>query len=122
VKFVPQTLPEAREAGRLQPASADGARLLGLSVCLYETCRFGRPLRWQPKFLQIIRNHYAAPDFALSNSNANPSYLSLLQTNRAAPPWLASCRSNIMQDLIWIGIILALLAASLGYARLCDDA
>jgi len=27
-----------------------------------------------------------------------------------------------MQDLIWIGIILALLAASLGYARLCDDA
>jgi len=27
-----------------------------------------------------------------------------------------------MQDLIWVGIILALLAASLGYARLCDDA
>jgi len=27
-----------------------------------------------------------------------------------------------MQDLIWIGTILALLAASLGYARLCDDA
>jgi len=27
-----------------------------------------------------------------------------------------------MQDLIWIGLILALLAASLGYARLCDDA
>ena len=37
-------------------------------------------------------------------------------------PWPASCRSNIMQDLIWIGIILALFAASLGYARLCDDA
>ncbi|HEX2814067.1 MAG TPA: hypothetical protein VHO04_15425 [Sphingopyxis sp.] len=37
-------------------------------------------------------------------------------------PRPASCRSNIMQDLIWIGIILALLAASLGYARLCDDA
>jgi hypothetical protein len=33
-----------------------------------------------------------------------------------------SCRSNRMQDLLWIGIILALLAASLGYARLCDDA
>jgi len=27
-----------------------------------------------------------------------------------------------MQDLIWVGIIFALLAASLGYARLCDDA
>jgi len=27
-----------------------------------------------------------------------------------------------MQDLFWIGVILALLAASLGYARLCDDA
>jgi len=27
-----------------------------------------------------------------------------------------------MQDLLWIGIILALLTASLGYARLCDDA
>ena len=27
-----------------------------------------------------------------------------------------------MQDLIWVGIILALLAVSLGYARLCDDA
>jgi len=27
-----------------------------------------------------------------------------------------------MQDLIWVGIILILLAASLGYARLCDDA
>ncbi|WP_158500097.1 hypothetical protein [Sphingopyxis macrogoltabida] len=47
--------------------------------------------------------------------------MSLLQTTRHLP-WPASCRSNIMQDLIWIGIILALLAASLGYARLCDDA
>jgi len=27
-----------------------------------------------------------------------------------------------MQDFIWVGIILALLAATLGYARLCDDA
>jgi len=27
-----------------------------------------------------------------------------------------------MQDLLWIGIILGLVAASLGYARLCDDA
>jgi len=27
-----------------------------------------------------------------------------------------------MQDILWIGLILALLAASLGYARLCDDA
>jgi len=27
-----------------------------------------------------------------------------------------------MQDLFWIGIVLILLAASLGYARLCDDA
>jgi hypothetical protein len=27
-----------------------------------------------------------------------------------------------MQDLVWIGIILALTAASLGYVRLCGDA
>ena len=27
-----------------------------------------------------------------------------------------------MQDLLWIGIILALTAASLGYVRLCGDA
>jgi len=27
-----------------------------------------------------------------------------------------------MQDLLWVGIILGLLAASLGYARLCDEA
>jgi len=27
-----------------------------------------------------------------------------------------------MQDLLWVGIILALVAASLGYAWLCDDA
>lgn len=37
-------------------------------------------------------------------------------------PWPAPCWSKTMQDLLWIGIILALLAASLGYARLCDDA
>ncbi|ALJ12085.1 hypothetical protein LH19_04325 [Sphingopyxis macrogoltabida] len=72
-------------------------------------------------FEKIIRKYYARPDFALSNSNAAPAYLSLLRTTRHLP-WPASCRSNIMQDLIWIGIILGLLAASLGYARLCDDA
>jgi len=27
-----------------------------------------------------------------------------------------------MQDLLWIGLILCLVAASLGYTRLCDDA
>jgi len=27
-----------------------------------------------------------------------------------------------MQDLLWIGIILALTAASIGYVRLCGDA
>jgi len=27
-----------------------------------------------------------------------------------------------MQDLLWVGIILGLVVASLGYARLCDDA
>jgi len=37
-------------------------------------------------------------------------------------PWPAPCWSKTMQDLIWVGIIFALLAASLGYARLCDDA
>ncbi|BBD00390.1 hypothetical protein YGS_C1P1645 [Sphingobium sp. YG1] len=26
-----------------------------------------------------------------------------------------------MQDILWIGAILALLAASLGYAALCDN-
>jgi len=29
---------------------------------------------------------------------------------------------HIMQDLFWIGIILGLVAASLVYVRLCDDA
>lgn len=29
---------------------------------------------------------------------------------------------NPMQDLLWIGIILGLLAASLGYVRLCGHA
>ncbi len=32
------------------------------------------------------------------------------------------CGSNIMQDILWIGLILALVAASLGYVALCDNA
>jgi hypothetical protein len=41
---------------------------------------------------------------------------------RPAPVFVAGALlEQIMQDLFWIGIILALLAASLGYARLCDD-
>jgi len=27
-----------------------------------------------------------------------------------------------MQDLLWIGLVLGLLAVSLGYVRLCDNA
>jgi len=27
-----------------------------------------------------------------------------------------------VQDLLWIGLILGLVAATLGYARLCDEA
>jgi len=27
-----------------------------------------------------------------------------------------------VQDLLWIGLILGLLAVTLGYARLCDEA
>ncbi|UZW54927.1 hypothetical protein NUH86_15840 [Sphingobium sp. JS3065] len=37
-------------------------------------------------------------------------------------PARAHCRSKPMQDIFWIGLILALLAASLGYAALCDNA
>ncbi|PZQ22623.1 MAG: hypothetical protein DI569_07805 [Sphingopyxis macrogoltabida] len=79
-------------------------------------------VRFRPaRNAKIIRKYYAHEDFALSQSNAAAAYLTLLQTTRRAPR-PASCRSTIMQDLIWVGIILALVAASLGYARLCDDA
>ena len=37
-------------------------------------------------------------------------------------PWPTPCWSNTMPDILWIGLILGLVAASLGYARLCDDA
>jgi hypothetical protein len=39
---------------------------------------------------------------------------------RPATDALREC--NNMQDLLWIGIILGLVAASLAYVRLCDDA
>jgi hypothetical protein len=44
------------------------------------------------------------------------------QTTRAASRGQRLAGATPMQDLLWIGIILALLAASLGYVRLCDDA
>lgn len=44
------------------------------------------------------------------------------QTTRAASRGQRHAGATPMQDLIWVGIILILLAASLGYARLCDDA
>ncbi len=31
-------------------------------------------------------------------------------------------QEHFMQDILWIGLFLALLAASLGYAALCDHA
>lgn len=37
-------------------------------------------------------------------------------------PWPALCWSKTMQDLLWISILLGLVAASLGYVRLCDGA
>lgn len=32
------------------------------------------------------------------------------------------CGRQPMQDILWIGLILALLGASLGYVALCDNA
>lgn len=32
------------------------------------------------------------------------------------------CRSIIMQDILWVGLFLVLMVASLGYAVLCDRA
>jgi hypothetical protein len=47
----------------------------------------------------------------------------LRHRRRIAPPDAAGfCGSFIMQDLLWIGVTLGLLAASLAYVRLCDMA
>lgn len=45
-----------------------------------------------------------------------------LQTLHAAPSRQTDCGSIIMQDIVWIGLILGLLAASLGYVALCGKA
>jgi hypothetical protein len=45
-----------------------------------------------------------------------------LQTNRAAHPWPAPAGASPMQDILWIGLFLTLLAASLGYVALCQRA
>jgi hypothetical protein len=37
---------------------------------------------------------------------------------RVAP---TPCGRQTMQDILWIGLILGLLAATLGYAALCDN-
>jgi len=43
--------------------------------------------------------------------------------SRRSIPRAAMLREfSSMQDILWIGLILALLAASLGYAALCDRA
>ncbi|HEX7853061.1 MAG TPA: hypothetical protein VF503_05130 [Sphingobium sp.] len=42
------------------------------------------------------------------------------RVDRIGRPKLAGV--TVMQDLIWIGIVLGLLAASLAYIRLCDNA
>jgi hypothetical protein len=39
---------------------------------------------------------------------------------RALRRW--DCRSSNMQDILWVGLFLVLLIASLGYAALCDRA
>lgn len=70
---------------------------------------------------KIIRKYYAARLFGLSNSNAGLSYLTFRRRLRPRPA-ASVLPEHIMQDLFWTGTILALLAASLGYARLCDDA
>ncbi|HEX7857536.1 MAG TPA: hypothetical protein VF503_27965 [Sphingobium sp.] len=41
----------------------------------------------------------------------------------AAPPAVPDAvRETNMQDILWIGLILGMLAATLGYAALCDHA
>jgi len=72
--------------------------------------------------VEIIRKYYAASRYLVSNSNAARAYLPCC--NRLIPPlsWRCACRSIDMQDILWIGLVLTLLGASLGYAALCDQA
>ena len=48
--------------------------------------------------------------------------MGLLHSTRAALFAGRACRSSTMQDILWIGLTLALLAASLGYVALCNKA
>jgi len=61
--------------------------------------------------------------FCLSNSNAALIYLRRCTRLDAAPPAASKpCGRFHMQDILWIGLTLGLLAATLGYAALCDNA
>jgi len=44
------------------------------------------------------------------------------QTTRAASCGRRHAGVSSMQNLLWIGLVLGLLAVSLGYVRLCDNA
>jgi hypothetical protein len=69
----------------------------------------------------IIRNFYALLISSVSNSNGALHYLD--DCRRLMPlPASELCRSKFMQDILWVGLVLALLAASLGYAALCKNA
>lgn len=69
----------------------------------------------------FIRKYYALLNSSVSNSNGTLHYLD--DCRRLMPlPAREHCGSKPMQDILWIGLILTLLAASLGYAALCDNA
>jgi len=62
------------------------------------------------------------PRLSGSRIQTPPSTIWVSADDSCHAPWPAPCWSNTMQDILWIGLILGLVAASLGYARLCDGA
>jgi hypothetical protein len=78
------------------------------------TARPRRSVKVERHVRQIIRKYYAALASGLSISNAPTAYV-----HRGGSP-VAEMRD--MQDFYWIALVLGLLAATLGYAALCDRA
>ncbi len=71
-----------------------------------------------PEHMQILCERLAARlEYKLA-----AGLIAFSQTTRAADPRRASCGSLFMQDLFWIAITLGLLAATLAYVQLCDNA
>ncbi len=73
--------------------------------------------------LNSIRKTNAKPDGRLSHSNGAATYVPL--RSRKLPDLADTLRALEglpMQDLLWIGAVIGLVAATLAYARVCDNA